>query len=75
MYSYFAFPKLLAPLRKAITTLQIAQFVVVVFCILSALALDYCDSPPVAYGISLALYCVYLFDFVKFFQSAYRKIL
>lgn len=82
MYAYFAFPRALAPIKQAVTTLQIAQFVAVIACILTALAWHRpapdatspstaCDAPGMTLGASLVLYTMMMVDFVSFYVSAY----
>ena len=82
MYLYFAFPRALAPLRRTVTSLQIAQFLLVAAAIVLALgwpvadadatnASSACDAPQTALGVSLLIYTLFVVDFLKFYMSAY----
>lgn len=76
MYSYYAAPKTLKPLRKLITSAQICQHVLVLLAILYTSITHHavggsCDISPMANGISLILYLMYLVQFLSFYVSAY----
>ena len=77
MYSYYAAPKALRPLRKLITTSQIIQHVTVLGTILytsgTRLLGGSCDVSDGANGLSLLLYGMYLVQFLAFYVSAYLK--
>ena len=77
MYSYYAAPKALRPLRKMITTSQIIQHVSVLCTILYTSGTRYrggsCDVSDGANGLSLLLYGMYLVQFLAFYVAAYVK--
>ena len=79
MYTYYAAPKALRPLRKLITSAQIAQHVAVLFSIVYTSAVYFeggaaaCDISPAANGLSLGLYGLYLVQFLSFYAVTYLK--
>ena len=73
MYLYYSDPLTFGPFRRAITRAQIAQHVIVVVSLASALATPGCDAPLAPYAASLAAYGFYLLAFLGFYTNAYRR--
>lgn len=69
MYAYYAAPMNFRPPWSWITMTQIAQHVVVLTMITTALSLDNCDAPIVPYGVALILYAYYLLMFARFYMK------
>lgn len=77
MYSYYAAPQALRPLRKLITSSQITQHMLVLLSIVYTSTIHYmggaCDISPTANGLSLCLYGMYLVQFLSFYAVTYLK--
>lgn len=75
MYSYYAAPQTLRPLRKLITSSQIMQHMTVLVSILYTSGTLYaggqCDISPAANALSLGLYGMYLTQFLFFYARTY----
>jgi len=72
MYAYYAYPRALRRLKMAITTAQTVQHGLAVVAILTAISAPMelnCDAPLRAYLPSLALYGMWLFEFIGLFVS------
>jgi hypothetical protein len=73
MYAYYAYPRAMKPLKRAITAMQVVQHGLAVTGILVALSAPAelgCDAPLRAYLPSLALYAMWFFEFVGLFVHA-----
>ena len=76
MYAYWAYPRALRPLKRAITGAQIVQHGAAVVAILTSISAPMelsCDAPLRAYLPSLALYGMWLLEFVGLFVNLYHS--
>lgn len=74
MYFYYFSPSLFRPLKRVITRLQIVQHMSVLLSILYTTFMQSrgkCDISVFANSLSLAIYGMYLFQFVAFYVVAY----
>ena len=77
MYAYYWSPSRLRVLKRVLTRLQIAQHVAVLVSILYTSAVlasgAECDVAPFANTLALAMYFMYLVQFVAFYVVTYDK--
>jgi hypothetical protein len=77
MYSYYVSPALLRPIKKVLTSAQIVQHVTVLVAIVYTSATvasgSSCDVSLAANGLSLALYAMYLVQFLVFYGRTYSR--
>ena len=75
MYAYYWSPSRLRVLKRLLTRLQITQHAAVLASILYTSAVlaygDECDVAPFANALSLAMYFMYLVQFVAFYVRTY----